>query len=75
MSQRQWFLYKDVAIAEMIEIMKVRSTKTGSLNGDLHLIRPWRLESSIFLPEYYNELSDHNTSGNFTYYPQIFDTM
>jgi hypothetical protein len=52
MSQRQWLLDKDVAIAVMIEIMKVRSTETGSPNSDLHLIRPWRLESSIFLSEY-----------------------
>jgi hypothetical protein len=49
MTQCQGFLHNDVAIAEMVEVVKVGATEPRGLNNNLHFIRARRWEAAIFL--------------------------
>jgi hypothetical protein len=51
MAQRQGLLHNDVAIAVMIEVVKVRATESGGLDSNLHFIRSWRRKAAILLYE------------------------
>ena len=72
MTQVSGFLYNDVAIAVVIEVVKVRTTKPRGLNGYLHLIRFRRRETAVFLYENHVNRRIKMYADEVTNYSEIF---
>jgi hypothetical protein len=77
MSKCEGFSHKNIAIAVVVKVMEIRTTESGTQNGNLHFIRPRRFEDVILLHHHHHHISSsiQLVSNESTYYPQILDSM